>query len=214
MQDKNVTLYYAHDPMCSWCYGFRPVWQTLADWCQGKINIKYLLGGLAPDCDDVMPERMQHDIESYWRTIQRTIPDTEFNFAFWQQNQPRRSTYRACRAVIAARLQQPDSEYEMIRLIQNAYYLEAKNPSDREPLIACAEKCALDIARFSNDLDAPQLQQLLQLELEQCAELHLRSFPSLLLAVNGQFYPIAIDYNNADSMMNDMALVLNKEAIN
>ncbi|MFT6977114.1 MAG: putative protein-disulfide isomerase, partial [Shewanella psychromarinicola] len=25
----NTTLYYVHDPMCSWCWGYRPTWDTL-----------------------------------------------------------------------------------------------------------------------------------------------------------------------------------------
>lgn len=199
---KQATLYYAHDPMCSWCYGFRPVWQQLREWCEGKITIEYLLGGLAKDSDEVMSEQMQQDIQGYWRNIQKVIPGTEFNFDFWKVNHPRRSTYRSCRAVIATRLQDPSKELDMIRNIQNAYYLQAKNPSDADVLIECAQALDLNVNAFSETLDHESTQQLLRYEMLQCHELGLHSFPSLLLNVNDEHHDIVIDYNHAESMKN------------
>ncbi|MDQ6983350.1 MAG: DsbA family protein [Ghiorsea sp.] len=209
MSTKKTTLYYAHDPMCSWCFGFRPVWQEVTAWCQEKVNIEYLMGGLAPDSDDIMPQSMQSDIQSYWKKIELSIPGTQFNFDFWKSNQPRRSTYRSCRAVICTRVQQPKKLTEMIRLIQNAYYQNAKNPSDREPLIECAKQCGLDIERFSQDLDAPYTKDLLRLEMLQCHQLGLNSFPSLLLEKQGEFTSIALDYNNAQNIIQQIKEQLN-----
>ena len=97
----------------------------------------------------------------------------------------------------------------MIRLMQDAYYLNAKNPSDREPLIECAKQCGLDIERFEKDLDAPYTKDLLRLEMLQCHQVGLNSFPSLLLEKDGEFISIALDYNNAQTMIDQI-----KEAIN
>lgn len=204
MGSQKTTLYYAHDPMCSWCFGFRPVWQELAKWCQGKLNIEYLMGGLAPDSEDIMPQDMQDDIQSYWRKIENHIPATKFNFDFWKNNKPRRSTYRACRAVICARKQQAEKQTEMIRHIQNAYYQQAQNPSDRETLIACAKRCGLDVERFEKDLDAAYTKDLLKLEMLRCQQLGLTSFPSLLLQKNGAFVAITVDYNNAQNLIDQI----------
>jgi protein-disulfide isomerase-like protein with CxxC motif len=60
-----------------------------------------------------------------------TLADgTEFNFDFWTKCQPRRDTYKACRAVIAA--SQQNAEEAMIEAIQKAYYLRAMNPSEHD----------------------------------------------------------------------------------
>ncbi len=208
MTEKNITLYYAHDPMCSWCFGFRPVWQEITEWCHGKLKIEYLMGGLAPDSDDIMPQSMQDDIQSYWRKIESYIPGTKFNYDFWTKNDPRRSTYRSCRAVICARVQEPSKQFEMIRLIQNVYYQHAQNPSDREPLIECAKQCDLDIERFKKDLDASYTKDLLRLEMLQCHQLGLDSFPSLLLEKEGEFISIALDYNKAENIIKQIKEVL------
>ena len=100
-------LYYSHDPMCSFCWAFRPVWakiqSTLAD-KKPDIEIISILGGLAPDSDAPMPEDVKNRVKAAWQYIEQNIPGTQFNYDFWGLQQPRRSTYPACRAVIATKL--------------------------------------------------------------------------------------------------------------
>ena len=138
--------------MCSWCWAFRSTWEKIIAG----------LGGLAPDTDQPMPEAMQFKIRSIWRTIQSHVPGTEFNFDFWREAKPRRSTYPACRAVIAAGFQGNEYEYAMILAIQKAYYLSAKNPSDVSLLTELAVVLELDIPRFTRDLNASQTQDELR----------------------------------------------------
>ena len=143
-------LYYVHDPMCSWCWGFRQVWQELQEQLNDNFTIKYVLGGLAPDSDLPMPLAMQTAISNTWRNIQQEIPGTEFNYNFWSECRPRRSTYPACRAIIACRMQNPELELEMLLAIQQAYYLHAKNPSDKDVLTQLASDIGLNVEVFEN----------------------------------------------------------------
>jgi putative protein-disulfide isomerase len=83
------------------------------------ITLINVLSGLAPDTEEPMPEAMREKLKDIWRTIQVKVPGTEFNFDYWDVCTPRRSTYRACRAVIAA----GDHGPAMIEAIQRAYYL-------------------------------------------------------------------------------------------
>lgn len=98
-------LYYFHDPMCSWCWAFSPLWNEIVKGLPDHVMAKRVLGGLAPDTDQPMPADMRDKIKGIWQTIQQTVPGTPFNFEFWEKCTPRRSTYPACRAVIAARKQ-------------------------------------------------------------------------------------------------------------
>ena len=140
MPPATPILYYVHDPMCSWCWALRPMWQRIRSGLPVPVRVKNLLGGLAPDSDAPMAESMRTHLEATWQRIQEQVPDTGFNFAFWQQCQPRRSTYPACRAVIAARQQGAAREETMIHAIQKAYYLGARNPSDTQTLVALARE--------------------------------------------------------------------------
>ncbi len=191
-------LYYVHDPMCSWCWGFRPVWQKLLAQLPPHLSVLYILGGLAPDTEAPMPAYMQHKIHATWEHIHATL-GTPFNFDFWRLCQPRRDTYKACRAVIAAKKQQ--QEQPMILAIQQAYYMHAMNPSDTETLIRLAEALPMYHARFVYDLTASDTEQLLQQDIGFAQTLPIRGFPSLVLENKTGHFLIAIDYQSPNSML-------------
>ena len=88
---KPTTLTYIHDPMCSWCWAFRPTFAALRQALPPSITVTSLLGGLAVDSDQPMPGAMRQQIEDTWRCIEQSVPGTEFNHDFWRQCQPRRS---------------------------------------------------------------------------------------------------------------------------
>ncbi len=195
------TLYYVHDPMCSWCWGFRPVWNQVQQALAGEIDIQYVLGGLAPDTDQPMPETMQHTIQETWKTIQSEIPGTEFNFDFWTRCSPRRSTYPACRAIIACRQQQPQLEEKMLLAIQQAYYLEAENPSELEVLVELADKLGLLKRQFSDDIQSKLCQNALLKEVEFCRNINISNFPSLVLKQGKSYASLDIDYNDSKKIL-------------
>jgi putative protein-disulfide isomerase len=160
-----------------------------------------LLGGLAADTNQAMPEDLQKTIRQTWQRIQKVVLGTEFNFDFWENCQPRRSTHPACRAVIAARNQGHQFEEAMILAIQQAYYLNAKNPSDDEVICFLAETLRLDLNRFQTDLNSPQTQQQLEQEMANSRTIGAQGFPSLIWLGYGNYCSIAIDYNNADLVL-------------
>ncbi len=202
------TLYYAHDPMCSWCWGFRPAWQALLDLLPAEVRVQRLLGGLAPDDDQPMDENLRRHLQETWGRIRRRIPDTEFNFEFWERCRPRRSTYPACRAVVAARRMGAQWETPMILAIQRAYYQQARNPSNPSTLIELAQEIGLDAARFHRLLGDPATNAELTAEIDTCRRFGLTSFPSLALDVGGSRWPIAVDYTDAEAMRRQILSLL------
>ncbi|MCW8983081.1 MAG: DsbA family protein [Gammaproteobacteria bacterium] len=203
-------LYYIHDPMCSWCYAFRENWQYLTQHLEGKVKFVRLLGGLAADSDAPMDSETRRMVQQSWRRIEESLPDTHFNFDFWEQNQPRRSTYPACRAVIAAR-QMADQSYDlkMSYAIQDAYYRQAKNPSDIDVLCSIAEALNLDRDQFYSLLTADSTEQQLQQEIAQTRSLGVDSYPSLVLQINEQTrWPIAINYQDVSEVIETIEMCL------
>jgi len=198
------TLVYVHDPMCSWCWAFRPTWAQIQANLPGEMTIRRLLGGLAPDSDQVMPVDMQDYLQQTWRRIQEHVPGTRFNFDFWTRCQPRRSTYPACRAVVAASEQDPDSEADMILAIQKAYYLEARNPSDDDTLVALAGDLDLDPERFRTALNSPATQAELQRQIGTARAMGVQGFPSLVLVRGGGIAPLRLSYDNAEMVLRQL----------
>jgi len=208
------TLFHIHDPMCSWCWAFKPTWEKIrasvasngliyssGDSTGGALVLRNVVGGLAADSDEPMPGDMQRMLQANWQRIQRTVPGTQFNFDFWASAKPRRSTYPACRAVLCAKNQSIEFEEPMITAIQHAYYLQAKNPSDSEVLIQLAADIGCDQTEFAAQLISPEIEAALQREFLLVRELGVQGFPSLVLQLGDNLFPIAVDYSSAMSVL-------------
>ncbi len=195
------TLIYVHDPMCSWCYGFEATRRVIFNALDGRMPVRRLLGGLAPDSDQPMPESTRSMVRQAWRQIEQVIPGVSFNYDFWDQNEPRRSTYPASRAVIAARAQGEGFDLRMTARIQQGYYREARNPSNNELLIELAEEIGLDRERFSIALTAASTHERLLAEIGTSRAMGIDSFPSLALQNRHGIRHVGLNYNDPQAML-------------
>ncbi|MCP3849445.1 MAG: DsbA family protein [Gammaproteobacteria bacterium] len=215
---KKNTLHYIHDPMCSWCYAFK---NTLLQLCQELpegVEFSPLLGGLATDTEASMPAQMRQQIQATWELIEQKVPGVQFNFDFWnnwQKTRPRRATYPACRAVIAAHHfdNNEDDSYEisMINAIQTAYYRKALNPSDDKVLIQLANEIGLEQSLFQSELKAHKTYETLKEQMNQSRKMNVHSYPSLVLQIEQNFWPIDIDYLSATPILKKINTLLKFE---
>lgn len=219
---KKSTLFYIHDPMCSWCYAVKPVLQKLREKLPEELEFKSLLGGLAIDTDLPMPAEMRQQLHATWQRIEQKVPGIQFNYDFWnnwQLTHPRRATYPACRAVIAAHHfdktvdNNSDHKYEelMINAIQTAYYQQALNPSENDVLIDLAAQIGLHKGQYQEQLFAEKTQLILEQQLARCRQMNVRAYPSLVLTIDTSYWPVSIDYHNADSILENIAILLDFE---
>ena len=201
-------LFYVHDPMCSWCWGFRPALEALLAGLPPAVEVERLLGGLAAYSREPMPSSMREQLQQTWRRIQERIPGIRFNFDFWTRCAPRRSTWPACRAVIAARRQDPAFDLAMTDAIQRAYYLEARNPSDAETLIALADEIGANTRAFARELEAPETHRTLDREMARARAMGVDSFPALVLDCSGNRWHIPVEYTDPGAMLNTIRRIL------
>ncbi len=201
-------LLHFHDPMCSWCWAFGPTWTQLRAQLPDGVAVRRVVGGLAADSDVPMEPAMRAKLQSVWRTIQMHVPGTRFNFDFWQSCTPRRSTYNACRAVLAAKRLVTDSEEQMILAIQEAYYLQARNPSDLSTLIEIAQGIGLDAEAFAAEVSGAAIEAQLQQELHFARETPISGFPSLVLRTPSGPHAITLDYLDAAPMLQKIQTAL------
>ena len=193
-------LYYVGDPMCSWCWGFHPVMEEVIGRLPRDVTLRYVMGGLAKDSDEPMPHDMRAYVQSQWRAVaERT--GAEFNWDFWTNCQPRRSTYPACRAVLAAAAQDPEAGPAMYHRIQRAYYLEARNPSDVDTLTDLARSLSLDTERFIRDLVSPDIERRLQDDFTLRRALSVNQFPSLIFDYHGDQIWLASGYEEPEMVL-------------
>ncbi len=207
----STILYYVHDPMCSWCWAFRPTWLSIVKNLPKNIETKRILGGLAPDSNEPMPLEMQHNLQQVWQKIPTVVPGTQFNLDFWKICKPRRSTWPACRAVVAATKQNSETEEQIIFAIQKAYYLKARNPSDKNTLIKLAGEIGLEERAFAEQLGSAETHGELQRQIRFAQEIGAMGFPSLILQRNGQYHLIQYDYNDPNIVLNNELIAAKDE---
>ncbi|GLP96675.1 DsbA family protein [Paraferrimonas sedimenticola] len=202
-----MRLLYVMDPMCGWCYGFQPELEALlAKYPNAQVD--WIMGGLAPDSQTPMDEQLRQTIASYWHQIEAKS-QVSFNHEFWTLNTPYRSTYPACRAVIAAETIQANSAQAMAKAIQAAYYQEAKNPSLETTLTACASGIGIDEAQFEKTLHSAQTQQRLQQQLDIARQLQVSGFPALFyIDEKHRAYPLALGFSQTAEMEQRLSQVL------
>lgn len=204
----NAILYYIHDPLCSWCYAFKTSLAGLKRTLPPETDLQTLLGGLAADSTTPMPPALQQSIQQTWQRIEQTVPGVKFNFDFWRDNTPIRSTYPACRSLLAARKQGVEFEDKLLACIQDAYYQHAQNPALDTTLLACAAQAGLDRAQFERDYGSREIDLQLQQEIKTARSLGVYSYPSLVLVQNGRISPIAVDYLDYRTMIDDIEQLL------
>lgn len=192
------TLYYVYDPMCSWCYAFAPTFEKVKENLSSNIKIIYVPGGLAPHTNEPMPQNMREKVESIWFDIEKVV-GTKFNHDFWTKCTPKRSTYLACQATLAAKMQ--GKEEEMIKAIQEAYYQRAMNPSEEDTMIQLAKELNLDMELFKNNLNSEETIKNFTEKMNLRRKLQLNSFPSLAIKYKKEIYPINIKYNEPKAIL-------------
>ena len=163
--------------MCSWCYGFQPVLDEVLEELDPSVAVRLVMGGLAPDSEEPMAQSVRAYVQEAWRTI-ASRTGVRFEHRFWEVAQPRRSTWPACRAVIAAGpLGTP-----LYRAIQRAYYREARDPSWPETLLELALEVGCAREPFVAAWGSAATARAFKSDLELRDRLGARGFPSVGLA--------------------------------
>ena len=92
----------------------------------------------------------------------------------------------------------------MINAIQQAYYLNAQNPSNEDVLIKIANDLGLDIKRFKKDLKSTKVNETLLNEIKLAQSISSNGFPSLVLNTDDKLKKINIDYLDANYIINQI----------
>jgi len=204
-----LKLHYILDPMCSWCYGFSRTMDTVLSQLPDNISLHYVMGGLAPDSNEPMPQEMQQYVQNAWKAVSKRT-GAEVNFDFWTRCRPKRSTYPSCRAVIAAGLQNREQIPAMIKAIQTAYYRQARNPSNNDTLIQLAGEIGLNPDQFTADLTSNRVEHLLLADFNFKNRLGVQGFPTLILEKEEKFYALTIGYAEPEIILERLKIVMER----
>jgi putative protein-disulfide isomerase len=197
--DKQIgTLRYFGDPMCSWCWGFKPVLEQV-DQEYPELQRVTVMGGLRGDSDQPMSDELAQLVQGAWRRIERATGQP-FNHELWQRHRPLATTLPACRAVLAARLLDPQREWRYMVGMFQAYFTRALDPTQRGTYLDVADQTGLDLPAFESQLDSPAVELALQQDLQLTRKFGITGFPSVVLSLGSDHYLVSPGYQPIEGM--------------
>jgi putative protein-disulfide isomerase len=173
-------LWYFADPMCSWCWGFSPVIETLRDEYRDSLKIALVLGGLRPGETAPLTAAGREDILHHWHQVHaRTGQPFRFENAlppgFVYDTEP------ASRAVVTLGGIDPALIFPLFRAIQSAFYAEGRDVTQPGVLADLAAGLGVDAAAFLQAFDSDAARARTQAHFRQARQAGVRGFPALVL---------------------------------
>jgi len=173
------TLIYVVDPMCSWCWGFSPVFEEIMRSYQDQVGFHILMGGLRPGNTERFDETRRSYILSHWHAVHK-LTGQPFNFTFQMGSTFTYDTEPASRAVVVVRQMKPSLEATFLKNVQEAFYVDNADVTKEEVLAGLAHALGVDRAQFFTQFYDSKLKQSVWEEFDQARQLGVNGFPALL----------------------------------
>lgn len=182
----SARLLYIMDPMCSWCWGFAPVAQALAEQAQAAgVELHLVVGGLRTGSGSALEPTTRRYILEHWQAVTQATGQTfkldgALPDGFVYDTEP------ACRALVTARGLAADRAWTLLGLIQRAFYLEGRDVTRASVLVELAEEAGLPRSEFAEAFDRAEQHVATAADFTWVQDLGIAGFPTLLAERSGQ----------------------------
>lgn len=181
----SARLLYVMDPMCSWCWGFSPIADALVEQAQAKgVELHLVVGGLRTGGASLEPAKRRYILE-HWQAVNEATGQP-FTFEGALPEGFVYDTEPACRALVAARSLAPDCAWKLVKLIQQAFYVQGRDVTQASVLVELAETAGVPRIEFAAAFDSAEQQAATAADIAWVQDLGIAGFPTLLAEHNGQ----------------------------
>lgn len=177
MTDGFSGLIYVGDPMCSWCWGFAPEIESLAD----DYPVEVVVGGLRPGpMAQTLDARMASVLSHHWDEIaQRT--GQPFDTAFLDRRDGWvYDTEPAAIAVVHMRELLPDATLGYFTDIQHGFYSDGRDVADFDVLSEIAAGHGVDLETFASALVGEEAKKRAWSDFSRARKWGINGFPTLI----------------------------------
>ncbi|HBX57366.1 DsbA family protein [Pseudomonas sp. UBA2684] len=193
----HARLLYVMDPMCSWCWGFAPVIESLAEQAAvAGVSLHLVVGGLRRD-QVAIDAAARVRYLGYWQAVNASTGQL-FNFADGLPEGLVYDTEPACRALVTARNLDTQSAWPLLTLIQQAFYVEGRDVTQAGVLLELAERAGLPRIVFAEAFDSAEQHAATAADFTWVQDLGIAGFPTLLAERNGQLALLTNGYQPLD----------------
>ena len=196
-------LIYFADPMCSWCWGFAPVISQIRERYGEALPVRLVLGGLRPGTVEPMSAKARAELPTHWEHVREASGQAFDAKAFEERDGFVYDTDPACRAVVAARRQDPHVALAFLEAAQSAFYAEGRDVTQPQVLGEIAGSLGLDVDRFASDLAAEDVKQETWGDYATSQNAGVRGFPTLIVGQNpdGTYAMVTRGFQTAGPVM-------------
>jgi len=178
-------LLYVIDPMCSWCWGFSPIFDEIIQRYEGRVTVNILVGGLRPGNFRPFDAGQRDYVLQHWKAVHKRTGQP-FEFTFHMSPDFTYDTEPPSRALKVVRRLAPAKEHDYLKAIQQAFYLSNTDVTSESVLCQIAERLEVHRDAFLGLFRDPVLKQDTWNEFAQIREWGVDSFPTLLGRQNRQ----------------------------
>jgi putative protein-disulfide isomerase len=170
-------IIFVIDPMCSWCWGFHPVIETLREKYKDQYIFSIVTGGLRSSGQEPWNEETKIYLKTHWENVaQRT--GQPFSYALLNRTFFDYNTYPACKAIVTVReLWGQKAAFDYLSKIQYAFYAESKDITSIEVLTSYIEE---NKKVFKDFYTSDQAEVLMVQDFEKARAMGANAFPSVV----------------------------------
>lgn len=173
------TLLYVADPMCSWCWGFWPVMESVHERFGSRAPVSVIMGGLAPGAAEPMDDRAKAVVREHWDHVHEASGQP-FDYAFFDRKGFSYTSEPSSRAVVTARQLDTEKAIPFLAHLHAAFYRDNQDVTDSEVLCNQAVSFGFEREEFSRHLGSDATRETTQQDFALARELGVRGFPSLI----------------------------------
>lgn len=170
-------LIYVGDPMCSWCWGFAPEIDGLAD----EFPVEVLVGGLRPGPSaQVLDDRMASSLRHHWREVAERTGQPFDESILCRRDGWVYDTEPADIAVVVMREMSQTATLPFFTTIQHAFYADGLDVTDLDILTELATGFEIDTGDFSKRLASTEAKKSAWADFSLARRWGISGFPALI----------------------------------
>ncbi len=203
LKSEENALIYIGDTMCSWCYGFANNLDAFIA-AHPELKLRMVQGGLRPNNTEKAID-MADFLKKHWVEINER---TGQHFAYGILSDPNfvYDTEPASRAVVVARMIDPEKEYAFFKAVQMAFYSLNKNTNELATYLDIASELGLNVKRFEELFNSEEARYYTNADFQLSAEMGIKGFPSTVIKKGKEFILLSNGYR----ALEDLELVYSK----
>lgn len=203
------TIIYVGDPMCSWCYGVSKELETLKDNYEDSFSFEIVMGGLRPYNTETMLD-LKSFLTHHWEDVSARSGQT-FNYEVLNNPSITYDTEPPSRALIIVRELAPAQAFTFFHHIQKSFYLDNKNMHEASAYYDALSLTSIDTETFTKKFNAQTYKEKVKEDFLKAQALGVRSFPTLLIEINGKIEVLSSGYFTAADMAKKLDMIVSKK---